>query len=101
MATHKISVTVGSASIQVAPDSLTMSSADEVHWAGTNPSKFSIAFDNDGPFGQRELAHGRATVPNKPQAKGLFKYTVISADNPGLKLDPTIIVEDPPTAPKP
>ncbi|MEO5616217.1 MAG: hypothetical protein ABIS67_00455 [Candidatus Eisenbacteria bacterium] len=101
MATHRISVTVENNTIQVSPDTLVMTAADEVQWAGTNPRQFSIAFDDDGPFGERNLAHALAVSAQKPKARGRFKYTVISAENPGLKLDPVIIVEDPPTGGNP
>jgi hypothetical protein len=101
MATHKISVTVGDASIQVDPNTLRMTSADEVHWAGTNPKKFSIMFENEGVFGRRELDHATATTRQRARAKGRFKYTVVSSDKPSLKLDPEIIVGDPPTGPNP
>ena len=99
MATQKISVTIESDSIRVDPETLTMNSLDDVHWAGTNSRMFSIVFDNENAFGQRELAHAVATRPQRPKAKGRFKYTVVSAENPSLKLDPVIIIEDPPTKP--
>ena len=101
MATHRISVTVGTSTIQVDPNSLVMTSADEVYWAGNNPRAFTIEFDNDGPFGQKNLTHERALSRNKPKVKGRFKYTVISAEDPGLRLDPDIIIEDPPTGQQP
>ena len=96
MRTHKISVTVDADRIHVTPDPLVMHRTDEVHWAGMNARKFSIVFDGDGPFGARELKHAVATGKQKPSAKGRFKYTVVSEDNPGLKLDPVIIVDEPP-----
>ena len=101
MASHRISVTVDQAAIKVTPETLTMTSADEVQWAGTNARKFSIVFDHDGVFGKRELPHAVATNRQRPRVKGRFKYTVVSADNPGLKLDPIIIVEEPPTGTTP
>jgi hypothetical protein len=101
MAVYKISVTVGDSAIQVDPDTLTMTSADEVQWAGTNPRKFSIVFDNDGVFGRRELEHAAATSRQRARIRGRFKYTVVSTENPGLQLDPVIIVGDPPTDPVP
>jgi hypothetical protein len=101
MATHRISVTVDADSITVDPDTLTMTSADEVHWAGTNARKFSLVFEHDRAFGRRELDHAAATSRQKPRAKGRFKYTVVSAENPSLQLDPDIIVEEPPTGPNP
>jgi hypothetical protein len=97
MATHTISVTVGKDSIQVVPDSLFMTTVDEVSWAGTDSRQFTIVFDDDGPFGQRDLSHAHATSRQKPRSRGRFKYTVISADDPNMKLDPDIIVGDPPT----
>ncbi len=101
MATHRISVTVSDASISVHPDTLKMTSADEVHWAGTNPRKFSIVFDNEGVFGRRELEHAVATTRQRPRAKGRFKYTVVSSEKPDLRLDPVIIIGDPPTSGNP
>jgi hypothetical protein len=101
MATHRISVSVDKNSIRVDPETLTMTSADEVHWAGTNARKFSIVFDHEGVFGRRELDHAFATSRQRARIKGRFKYTVVSADDPNLKLDPIIVVEDPPTGPIP
>ena len=101
MATHKISVTVDSDAIRVDPETLVMPSSDEVHWAGTTSRAFSIVFENDGPFGKRELAHADATTKQRPRTKGRFKYTVISAENDQIQLDPVIIVEEPPTGPTP
>lgn len=101
MAVHRISVTVGSSAIQVSPDTLTMSAADDVFWEGANPQKFSIAFDGPGPFNAATLSHSAATSKARPIRRGRFKYTVISESNPSLKLDPIIIVEDPPTGPNP
>ena len=101
MRTHKISVTVENDRIHVTPDPLVMFKADEVHWAGMNTRKFSIEFDGDGPFGARELKHDMANAKNRPTAKGRFKYTVVSEENPGLRLDPVIIVDEPPSGSKP
>lgn len=98
MATHRISVTMQADSIQVEPETLVMTSADDVHWAGNGSRQFSIVFDGAGPFAQRELAHAIAANRQRPQSKGRFKYTVVAADDPGLKLDPIIIVEEPPTS---
>lgn len=97
MVTHKVDVTVQGTEIQVSPDTLVMTAADEVYWSGTNARQFSIVFDNDGPFGERTLGHARAVSKQKPKFTGRFKYTIISAENPNLKLDPVVIVQDPPT----
>ena len=101
MPTHKISVTVEKDSIRVEPEMLTMTSLDEIHWAGTTARKFSIVFDHEGVFGRRELEHSIATTKQRPRVKGRFKYTVVSAEDRAVKLDPVIIVEDPPTGTKP
>jgi plastocyanin len=97
MRTHKISVTVDHNAIRVDPDTLTMTPLDEVHWAGMTARKFSIVFDGNGPFASRELAHAVAHGKHRPRAKGRYKYTVVSEENPSLKLDPVIIVDEPPT----
>jgi hypothetical protein len=101
MKTHRISVTVETGSIRVEPDTLVMTSEDEVHWAGSTSRKFSIVFDGKGPFEMRELAHAAATSKQRPRAKGRFKYSVVSEENPDVRLDPVVIVEDPPTGPNP
>jgi hypothetical protein len=101
MPTHKISVTVEKDSISVDPQTLTMTSVDEVHWAGTNARKFSIVFENEGVFGRRELEHAVATTRQRARVKGRFKYSVVSTEDRGVTLDPIIIVEDPPTIPNP
>ena len=97
MKTHQISITVDSTSIQVSPETLVMTAVDEVHWKGTNARPFSIAFDGASPFATRELAYEVATTKQRPRTKGRFKYSVISGDNPNVRLDPEVVVEDPPT----
>jgi hypothetical protein len=101
MKSHRVSVTVDEGGIRVTPDPLVMSSADDVRWTGMNARKFSIEFDGDGPFEKRNLGHSDATSGQRPKARGRFKYTVVSQDNPGLRLDPVIIVEEPPTGSTP
>jgi hypothetical protein len=94
---HTISVTVEDGAIRVEPDTLVMSSQDEVQWAGTSARGFTIEFEGRSPFAERALSHALAQGKRRPASTGRFKYTVISAANPQLKLDPVIIVEDPPT----
>jgi hypothetical protein len=97
MKTHTISVTVDANTIRVDPDTLVMTTLDEAQWAATNGQRFSIEFEGAGPFGRASLDHAAATGRNKPSAKGRFKYTVVSEGNPGLRLDPVIIIDPPPT----
>jgi hypothetical protein len=97
MKSHKISVTVDADSIRVTPDPLIMTSDDDVRWEGMNPRRFSIEFDGSGPFATSQLDPNGATSPQRPRGKGRFKYTVVSEDTPSLRLDPVIVVEDPPT----
>lgn len=97
MRSHRIAVTIGTDSIQVTPDTLVMSSKDDVRWEATNQRRFSIVFENDGPFGNRELKHDAATGQQRPKGKGRFKYSVVSEERPDLLLDPVIIIEEPPT----
>ena len=99
MASHQISVTVDAGSIQVEPETLVMTSLDDVQWSGRNARKFSIEFEGAGPFAQAKLGHADATTRQQPRSKGRFKYTVVSADDPTLQLDPVVIVEEPETDP--
>ena len=98
MAAHSITVTVNADSIRVEPDTLVMTSNDEVRWAASNAREFSIEFESPAAFGPT-LSHAVAKTNQRPRAKGRFKYTVVSSDNPSLRLDPAIIIEDPPTTP--
>jgi hypothetical protein len=96
---HTIAVTISGRSITVKPERLVMYTIDDVCWAGQNAHKFSIVFDNPAPFG-RELKHTDATRKQKPKAgskTGQYKYSVVSEETPGLKLDPDIIIDPPPT----
>src|SRR5262245_51070507 len=93
--THTIKVTVGSGAIEVVPATLSMSALDSVQWAGTNERGFTIEFEQASPFASRTLSHAVARGAQRPANKGRFKYTVVSADDAGLKLDPIIIVNDP------
>lgn len=97
MKSHQVEVTIQNKSILVQPDSLAMTRADDVRWVGAGGKEFSIEFDGDGPFGRRTLSHAVASTRLKPTQNGRFKYTVVAADDPGVRLDPEIIVEDPPT----
>jgi hypothetical protein len=97
MKTHTISVTVDADAIRVDPETLVMSTLDEAQWAATNARRFSIEFDGSGPFASAQLGHAAANSPQKPKAKGRFKYTVVSEENPSLRLDPVIIVDPPPS----
>jgi hypothetical protein len=97
MPTHRISVTVEANVIRVQPETLAMTTLDEVQWTPTNGGRFTIEFDGDGPFGNRRLDHATAIGRQKPRVKGRFKYSVVSEENPGLRLDPVIIVDPPPT----
>ena len=101
MAVHKISVTVDEGTIRVDPDELHMTRQDEVHWEGTNPRKFSIQFEGKSPFQPLRLEHTAAARRLRPERQGIFKYSVISEEDPRLKLDPVIVVEEPPTDPNP
>lgn len=98
MRSHTISVTVDSNAIRVEPDTLVMTTVDDVRWAGANAGRFSIEFEGEGPFGSARLAHAVATGTQRPRTKGRFKYSVVSEENPGLRLDPVIIVDPPPTS---
>lgn len=101
MRTHKISVTMDAAAIRVEPDTLMMTSEDEVHWSGNNAQRFSIQFEGASPFAERRFDHDAATRARRPQGKGHFKYTVISVENPAIQLDPVIVVGDPDTGSNP
>ncbi len=97
MKTHSISVTVEKDSIQVTPDTLVMNSLEEVQWSGRTARTFKIVFDGAGPFASRELAHAAGSSRQRPRARGRFKYSVVSDEDPSVMLDPIIIVEEPPT----
>ena len=97
MAVHQISIAVREGSIEASPDTLVMNANDEVHWKGSTPRRFTIAFDGASPFDRAELDQSAAETRRRPRQTGRFKYTVIAADDPGLKLDPVIIVDEPPS----
>ena len=99
MRSHTASVNVGKDRITVRPDPLVMTTDDDVQWASANGRKFAIEFEGKGPFGSQRLAHAAATAKQKPRVLGRFKYSVVSEENPGLKLDPDIIVDPPPSKP--
>jgi hypothetical protein len=88
---------VGSDGIEVVPDTLVMSSADAVQWMGDGSRRFLVEFEGSGPFNARRLNYDAATATQRPNARGRFKYSVISEASPTLRLDPVIVVEDPPT----
>jgi hypothetical protein len=96
-AVHQISIAVLDRTIEVVPDTLVMNANDEVHWKGATTRRFSIAFDGASPFEQPQLDQDAAETRRRPRTTGRFKYTVFAADDPGLKLDPVIVVDEPPS----
>ena len=96
---HTIFITVEDSSIRVSPETLAMSTRDEVRFVATNGRRFLISFDGAGPFARPDLAYVMATQRLRPLTKGHFKYTIISESNPSIQLDPVIIVEAPPSCP--
>jgi hypothetical protein len=97
MKRHKVSVTVDGRSIRVSPDPLMMTSDDELHWSCSGPQRFSVEFEGAGPFANRKLGHDAATSPQKPKSRGRFKYTVALESDPSVRLDPEVVVGDPPS----
>ena len=84
MKRHKVSVVVEGREVRVSPDSLTMTSEDEIHWGGEGSLRFTVEFDGAGPFANRVLGHDEANSPKRPTRTGRFKYTV------ALESDPTM-----------
>ena len=101
MKRHKVSVSVEGREVSVSPDSLTMTSEDELHWVGAGSQRFTIEFDGPGPFSNRVLGHDAANSPTRPARTGRFKYTVALESDPSVRLDPEVIVGDPPSQPHP
>ena len=101
MNTHKIVVTLENGALQVSPDPLVMTSKDEVHWASSSSHRFSIEFDGQSPFATGKLNHDAANAKQRATARGRFKYTVVLESDPSVRLDPIIVVEEPPTRPGP
>jgi len=99
MSTFSISVTVGTSGITVQPDTQVMTTNDDVQWTSANGRRFSIEFDGPGPFATARLDHSAATSKQRPRSLGRFKYSVVSEENPALKLDPLVIIDPPPTVP--
>ena len=101
MKRHKISVTVEGRALHVSPDPLVMTSEDELHWGCSSPHRLTIEFEGSGPFKAATLAHDAATSPQRPSKRGRFKYTVSLETDPTVRLDPDVIVNDPPSQPHP
>jgi hypothetical protein len=97
MSTFSVSVTVGSSGITVEPSTQIMTTDDDVQWTSGNGRRFTIEFEGAGPFATPKLDHAAATSRQRPRSLGRFKYTVISEDNPGMRLDPVIVIDPPPT----
>lgn len=100
MSTFSISVTVGKSGITVRPETQVMTTADDLKWNTGNGKKFSIEFDGPGPFAKPKLDFATATASrHRPKSVGRFKYTVVSEDDPAMRLDPDIIIDPPPSQP--
>jgi len=97
MKRHNVSVTVDGRSIRVSPDPLMMTSDDELRWSCSGPQRFNVEFEGAGPFASRKLGHDEATSPQKPKSRGRFKYTVALESDPSVRLDPEVVVGDPPS----
>jgi len=101
MNTHRISVSVDKSGIKVAPETLVMTSQDEVHWGCNTAHRFSIEFDGATPFAAAKLNHDTANTKQCPKKQGRFKYTVALESDPTVRLDPIIVVDPPPSKPGP
>ena len=101
MKRHRVMVTVEGRGIRVAPDPVVMTSEDELHWGCTSSHRFTVEFDGRGPFANAKLGHDAASTPQKPRARGRFKYTVALEADPSVRLDPDVVVGDPPSKPQP
>ena len=101
MKRHKVSVTVEGRGIRVSPDPVVMTSADELHWASSGAHRITVEFDGAGPFSNSKLGHDIASTPQRPRSKGRFKYTVALESDASVRLDPEVVVGDPPTTPEP
>ncbi len=97
MNTHRISVTVDKAGIKVTPETLIMTSLDEVHWGCATSHRFLIEFDGATPFANAKLGHDTANMKQRPTKHGRFKYTIVLESDSSVRLDPVVIVEPPPT----
>ncbi len=98
---HKISVTVDETGIKVSPETLMMTSLDEVHWGCATSHRFWIEFDGATPFTSAKLSHDSANAKQRPKNHGRFKYTVVLESDPSVHLDPIIVVDPPPSKPGP
>lgn len=96
-AVHQISIAVRERTIEVTPDTLVMSAIDEVQWKAITTRRFTVAFEGSSPFDLTVLNHDQAEQRRRPRTTGRFKYSVIAADDPSLKLDPVIVVDEPPS----
>lgn len=95
-----INVTVGETSISVDPDTCHVKRAQDIQWAAVNSQPFRIEFANESPFQEMVLDFSAATTPRQVRSEAEmkdYKYTVVSERNPGVKLDPIIIIDDPPS----
>ena len=101
MNTHRILVTVDKSGIKVAPETLVMTTQDEVHWGCKTSHRFSIEFDGATPFAAAKLTHDTANTKQRPKKQGRFKYTVALESDPSVRLDPVVVVDPPPTHPEP
>jgi len=99
--THRILVTVDKSGIKVAPETLVMTTQDEVHWGCKTSHRFSIEFDGATPFAAAKLTHDTANTKQRPKKQGRFKYTVALESDPSVRLDPVVVVDPPPTHPEP
>ncbi len=101
MKRHQVTVRVEGRGLSVLPDPIVMTSEDELQWTCSTSHRFNIEFDGAGPFATRTLAHDDAGTPQRPKKTGSFKYTVALEADPSVRLDPEVVVGDPPSQPRP
>jgi hypothetical protein len=95
-----INVTVTETGISVDPDRCRIRRAQSVRWAAVNNEPFRIEFLDESPFEVKVLDFSAATTPSEvtPYAEMReYKYTIVSNRNPTVKLDPIIVIDDPPS----
>jgi len=98
--TKQINVTVSGRSISVDVEQCGLKHQDTVVWASTTGDAIRIEFTGESPFDAASLSYAEATTARSPRRDAEmsdYKYDVVLESDPSIRLDPIIIVEDPPT----
>ena len=95
---HQFTIEVGTKEkkFKVSCNELWVLLGDELRWKPRGQEKFTIQFEDTGPFDLNPLPFYAAVEYRPTVRQGTFTYSVIDENHATSALDPMVVVDPPP-----